>query len=398
MAYTDCSACQCCQASPAVLFCPSHQARLCIACDIDVHPSTTHANHERSWLCDTCYSAPSMVHLPAQSAVVCAACDSTIQNAGDALVQERMPVAGFSRCPTMKDAVTQHHVHHLSRYATGGAGGFPDLTTDLEIGSWANDGDIGWYGSQTGGHGHGHGQEQAMLRGPAGEGCGGGLDCKDEQMASMWLQIEPGWPEDGAGVIQGGGEGEDSHVRQAAEDEEEDDLASPTSRGAKRKAFGRGFSPQSILARRQRGSFSSAGSFSEEDTWDPNIKEENDSGPRMDILSKGDLNARSIFRPVNLALDLDSSDISRPSTPNDPGDASPKAAAAAARRRALAKYREKKKNRQFTKLIRYNSRKVRADGRVRIKGRFASAEELREIRRQQALEAEVGGHGMLPVC
>ena len=50
--------------------------------------------------------------------------------------------------------------------------------------------------------------------------------------------------------------------------------------------------------------------------------------------------------------------------------------ALANRESALVRYREKKKKRQYDKKIRYESRKVRADGRVRIRGRFARADEL----------------------
>lgn len=48
-------------------------------------------------------------------------------------------------------------------------------------------------------------------------------------------------------------------------------------------------------------------------------------------------------------------------------------AAAALRVTALARYRDKRKSRQFKKTIRYHSRKERADARVRIKGRFVAA-------------------------
>jgi hypothetical protein len=40
----------------------------------------------------------------------------------------------------------------------------------------------------------------------------------------------------------------------------------------------------------------------------------------------------------------------------------------------LVRYHEKRKARKFKKKIRYESRKVRADNRVRIKGRFARAD------------------------
>ncbi|CAD6216759.1 unnamed protein product [Miscanthus lutarioriparius] len=42
----------------------------------------------------------------------------------------------------------------------------------------------------------------------------------------------------------------------------------------------------------------------------------------------------------------------------------------------ISRYKEKRKNRRFDKQIRYESRKARADGRMRIKGRFAKSGEI----------------------
>ncbi|KAL6657411.1 hypothetical protein ACP70R_005191 [Stipagrostis hirtigluma subsp. patula] len=42
----------------------------------------------------------------------------------------------------------------------------------------------------------------------------------------------------------------------------------------------------------------------------------------------------------------------------------------------ISRYKEKRKNRRFDKQIRYESRKARADGRLRIKGRFAKTNEI----------------------
>lgn len=39
----------------------------------------------------------------------------------------------------------------------------------------------------------------------------------------------------------------------------------------------------------------------------------------------------------------------------------------------ISRYKEKRKTRRFDRQVRYESRKVRADGRLRIKGRFAKA-------------------------
>jgi len=42
---------------------------------------------------------------------------------------------------------------------------------------------------------------------------------------------------------------------------------------------------------------------------------------------------------------------------------------------AMQRYREKRKNRRYEKHIRYESRKLRADTRKRVKGRFVKSTE-----------------------
>lgn len=59
-----------------------------------------------------------------------------------------------------------------------------------------------------------------------------------------------------------------------------------------------------------------------------------------------------------------------------PVDPSSRSIALAERREKAQRFREKKKNRQFKKLIRYASRKRYAEVRPRIKGRFARKDEI----------------------
>lgn len=59
-----------------------------------------------------------------------------------------------------------------------------------------------------------------------------------------------------------------------------------------------------------------------------------------------------------------------------PVDPSSRSIALAERREKVQRFREKKKNRQFKKLIRYASRKRYAEVRPRIKGRFARKDEI----------------------
>jgi len=72
------------------------------------------------------------------------------------------------------------------------------------------------------------------------------------------------------------------------------------------------------------------------------------------------------------------------------------------REQRVARYREKRKHRQFKKTIRYASRKAYAEVRPRIKGRFAKKEELQAFRvAQQAMQQNNPGMqygaGMVPV-
>lgn len=50
---------------------------------------------------------------------------------------------------------------------------------------------------------------------------------------------------------------------------------------------------------------------------------------------------------------------------------------------ALLRWREKRKNRKFQKTIRYASRKAYAEVRPRIKGRFATREEVLALKLAQ---------------
>lgn len=57
----------------------------------------------------------------------------------------------------------------------------------------------------------------------------------------------------------------------------------------------------------------------------------------------------------------------------------------------LSRYREKRKRRTFEKTIRYESRKAYAEVRPRIKGRFATKEEVKAMK-AEAAAAAAGTH------
>ena len=61
--------------------------------------------------------------------------------------------------------------------------------------------------------------------------------------------------------------------------------------------------------------------------------------------------------------------------------------AMAAHRSQICRYKEKRKRRTFEKFIRYESRKAYAEVRPRIKGRFATKEEVRQMKEAAAEKA-----------
>lgn len=87
---------------------------------------------------------------------------------------------------------------------------------------------------------------------------------------------------------------------------------------------------------------------------------------------------------TDVATDIDMY-IPRSLLPMDPAR---RAQLLADRREKVQRFREKKKNRQFTKTIRYASRKAYAEVRPRIKGRFARKDEVAAMR----------AAGLLPVA
>lgn len=87
------------------------------------------------------------------------------------------------------------------------------------------------------------------------------------------------------------------------------------------------------------------------------------------------------------------------------GSVSPQAATKAERAAAIARYREKKKRRAFTKVIRYQMRKINAERRPRVKGRFvkrgeadAAPTEAMNIDEAPAVAAVEPAAGVVPAA
>eukprot|EP00262_Sarcandra_glabra_P020717 TRINITY_DN83_c0_g2_i1.p1 TRINITY_DN83_c0_g2~~TRINITY_DN83_c0_g2_i1.p1 ORF type:complete len:369 (+),score=3.24 TRINITY_DN83_c0_g2_i1:33-1109(+) len=89
--------CDSCKSEPAVLFCRSDTAFLCIGCDSKIHNSNNLAyRHDRVWMCEVCEQAPASVTCKADAALLCVTCDADIHSANPlASRHERFPVVPF---------------------------------------------------------------------------------------------------------------------------------------------------------------------------------------------------------------------------------------------------------------------------------------------------------------
>ncbi|XP_065861283.1 zinc finger protein CONSTANS-LIKE 13 [Euphorbia lathyris] len=100
--------CDYCNQSVALLYCRADSARLCISCDRDVHSTNQlFSKHTRSLLCDGCHSSPASIFCQTHHSVFCQNCDWETHNFSlSNPVHNRRPIDGFTACPSATDLLT----------------------------------------------------------------------------------------------------------------------------------------------------------------------------------------------------------------------------------------------------------------------------------------------------
>nr|AGI62034.1 CONSTANS-like 10 [Erycina pusilla] len=100
-AEADSVICDFCDSEYAVVFCRADSARLCLSCDREVHgANTVSSGHNRSLLCDHCAFAPATIFCSASlhRFVLCSNCDFKAHKA-DGHRHDRRAVDPFTGCP-----------------------------------------------------------------------------------------------------------------------------------------------------------------------------------------------------------------------------------------------------------------------------------------------------------
>ncbi|KAH0924475.1 hypothetical protein BRARA_E00008 [Brassica rapa] len=95
--------CDYCESSVALVYCKADSAKLCLACDNQVHVTNQlFSKHFRSLLCDSCDDSPSAVFCDTESSVLCQNCDWQHHTSASSL-HSRRPLEGFSGCPSVTE-------------------------------------------------------------------------------------------------------------------------------------------------------------------------------------------------------------------------------------------------------------------------------------------------------
>lgn len=101
--------CDFCGNNTALLYCRADSAKLCFTCDREVHSTNQlFTKHTRWLLCDLCDSSPASILCCTESCVLCQNCDweSHKQLCVSSSVHERRPLEGFSGCPCVSELLS----------------------------------------------------------------------------------------------------------------------------------------------------------------------------------------------------------------------------------------------------------------------------------------------------
>ncbi|CAM0907315.1 unnamed protein product [Alopecurus aequalis] len=373
------AACHYCGDTPAVVYCRADAAGLCLPCDRHVHgANTVSSRHARAPLCAACRAAGASVRRGGAARFLCSDCDfdenrrsAAAQGGEPPLLHDRGTVEGYTGCPSVGDlAVILGVVVHGDK-AAADEGWWPVwqerrvLTFDDVIVATTSC----------------HGLQPLLTSSspksrssPCGE-----LDSEvlrqlgelvKSEAAAAYVEAKPAgdplppWASSDFGF----GHGDFRAIGAEAVSKEAASIDEPRQNHEAWIAADLNTPPDArgAAALEQVPASSPA---------EPSLSafvEMADVCPGM---------SRSRSSSVDVSQDQASAPAAVPTSPAPDDQAvQPRSSgydvAYPDRRTVISRYKEKRKNRIFGKQIRYESRKARADGRLRVKGRFAKSSEI----------------------
>ncbi|XP_040382073.1 zinc finger protein CONSTANS-LIKE 13-like isoform X2 [Oryza brachyantha] len=361
--------CDFCGGLPAVVYCRADSARLCLPCDRHVHgANTVSTRHGRAPLCSACRAAPAATRrrggAAARGLLLCSNCDFDglrgDAGAGEPPRHDRAAVEGYTGCPSIAELAAILGV--LGDYGDklAGDGGWRSAWEEPQVLSLD---DI--IVPTTSCHGF-----QPLLTPSSPEtrsSPDGELDGEVLRQLGELAKLE-----EAAATAQA------AFVGAEAAGDQLPSWASPE--------FTSGHGDFGTEATSHEAPSTTLPSC-EHETWIPTDHTDPTDANKMEIsceevaLSSSAEPCLSSFVEVSEilpSLSCSSNGSHDPATPAPTTQALlPKKGvydiAYPDRGMVISRYKEKRKNRRFDKQIRYESRKARADGRLRIKGRFAKS-------------------------
>uniref|UniRef100_A0A2P2LJJ8 Zinc finger protein CONSTANS-LIKE 13 n=1 Tax=Rhizophora mucronata TaxID=61149 RepID=A0A2P2LJJ8_RHIMU len=99
--------CDYCDDAVALLYCRADSAKLCLACDREVHSTNQlFSKHTRSQLCDACDASPASIFCETEHSVFCQNCDWERHRLSLSPPHNRRPIEGFTDYPSVAELVT----------------------------------------------------------------------------------------------------------------------------------------------------------------------------------------------------------------------------------------------------------------------------------------------------
>ncbi|CAI9781127.1 unnamed protein product [Fraxinus pennsylvanica] len=355
--------CDFCGETKALLYCRADSAKLCLSCDREVHSTNPlFKKHTRCLLCDKCDSSPVSIYCCTESLVLCQNCDWE-KHDNLRLIHDRRPIEGFIGCPSVSELMSILGFEDLGKknlLGDGNEGGNERLFSDFFI--WETPSIVSL--------------DDLIVSSD---------NCVDAGHSFQAFGVPP-LPKN----------------RNAACGEHRQEIVCQLREMAKTEPnfddFVEDIKPHFELEPQVPG-----GNFQLKDS-SRNLEHDIDpaTGPFHEFLLCGDSGevADQDFSSTLLGSYIDTNHLvpdkdldvgdspfqsngcqegqSRVPVNSKPLEAIPKVAArelnSQERDFAISRYKEKRKTRRFDKHIRYESRKVRAESRTRIKGRFAKIE------------------------
>ncbi|MED6155258.1 hypothetical protein PIB30_003442 [Stylosanthes scabra] len=342
------SPCDYCNSSRSVLYCRADSAKLCFACDREVHSTNQlFSKHTRTLLCDSCYDSPASILCSTESSVLCHNCDWESHNLSLPTLHERGPLEGFTACPSVSELLTILGFEDIGKKALlyggdgggGGGGGEKDSAAAVDF-----------MGSEIEGF-----SDFFVWDAPSVVSLDDLISSSAAPSHNFQAMEVPPLPKN----------------RKAACGRHREEILSQLRELAKSEPLDLDNEQQQYL---QSGNMST----------DPEHDFKTDIFPPYEW-QRGSNEPMNQVVPLNTLLGEEAA-VEHPTSEGKPSvslksetvSVVPKAApcelTSQERDSALLRYKQKKKTRRYEKHIRYESRKVRAQSRIRVKGRFAKIE------------------------